>query len=216
MQCNPVPTSILNYNRNKPVTSVGISTLQFGKSKSLFVSGFQFERNGFKHLPSLRYMLGAFNVLLNSVCTHMSRRSDIVRRRPKMPSPQPFLKNREANKQPSTRSTFEDFHSIGNGNRRRNAQKQVDVVRLNFSCQYSPLSFGANLIQKFFKCFSHFTSQNVVPVLRTPHKMVSSLIHTISVCSNVFHTSHSIPCDAACQAAIPPLVEIRGFLAGVL
>ena len=216
MQCDSVPAAVLDHNGHQPIASIGISTLQHRQGKSLFVGGLQFEDNRLQHLPSLRNVLGTLDIFFNGVRTYLSRRANIVGWRPKMSAPQPFLEDRKTDKQPSACSSFENFHRIANSNRRWNTQKQVDMVRLNFQCQDFPLSFGANLIQKFLKCFSHFTSQNVVPIFRTPHNVISRLIHAISVCGYVFHVSHSKPCDVACQAAIPPPIETRGFLTEVL
>ena len=167
-------------------------------------------------LPSLCHMLGSFNILSDGVRAYMPRCSNIIRWRPEMSAPQSFFQSRKADNQSSARGALEYFYRIGYGNRRRNTHKQVDMVGLNFPRQYPPFSFSAHLIQKFFKSFSHFTSQNIVPIFRAPYQMASCLIHAISVCSNIFHISHSTPCEAACQAAIPPLIKIRGFLAEVL
>jgi hypothetical protein len=213
VQCYPVPTSVFDDGGNQEITSMGISRLQFRQGFCLLSIGSQFKGNSLQHLSSLGNMFGTLNILFDCVGAYMSRCSNIVRRRPQVSAPQTLFENREADEQPSTGSAFEYFHRIGDSNRRRNTQKQVNVVRLNFTSQCFPFPLGANLIQKFFKRFSHFTSQNVVPILRTPHNVIRRLIHTISVCSNIFHISHSTPCDAACQAAIPPLIKIRGFLA---
>lgn len=216
VKCNPVPTSGFNHNGNQEIASARISRLQFRQGFRLFEIGSQFKGNGLQHLSSLRYVLGTLNVLFDCLGAHMPCCANVIRRRPQMSSPQPFFKHRESHKQPSACSSLKHLDGIRDSNRRGNTQKQMDVVRLNFTSQDFPLSFGANLVKKFFECFSHFTSQNVVPIFRTPHNVVSRLVHTISVCGYVFHTSHSTPCDAASQATIPPPIKIGGFLAEVL
>ena len=211
-----VPTSICNHDGNQRIASSRVSGTKFTQGYRLFMSGSQFKGNSFQHLPSLGYMFRAFNIFFNCVCAYMSRRSNVVGRRPQMSSPQPFFKHRESHKQPSACSSLKHLDGIRDSNRRGNTQKQMDVVRLNFTSQHLPFSFSTNLVQKFFKGFGNFTAQNIMPILRTPYNVISGLIHTISICGYVFHSPHSKPCDAASQAAIPPLNKFRGFLAEVL
>lgn len=216
VQSDPVPASVLDHKRNKSIANSRIGGLQLGKGKPLFGGRFKFKGNGFKHLSSLGYVFRPFNIFFDRVGAHMSSRTNIIRRRPQMPSPQPFLEHRKLDEQSPSSGSFKYLDCIGNSNRRWNTQKQVDMVRLDFTSQHLPFSFGTNFIQKGFKSIGYFTSQNIMPILRAPHNVISGLIYTISVCGYVFHTSHGKPCDAASQAAIPPLLENRGFLAEVL
>lgn len=133
-----------------------------------------------------------------------------------MAAPQPLLQRREHLEQTASRDTLEHLDGIGYGNGRRDADKQVDVIRLNLLGDHRPAPLHANRVQHCPSFLSNRSGQHIAPILRTPDHMVGSLIDAITVCDDIDHASQFIPHGALRATAIPPLTQVRGFLAEIL
>ncbi len=96
-----------------------------------------------------------------------------------MPIPKGVFQLGMCDEKLACRSSLQKTHDIGDRVGRREAQEEVNVVRLNFLGQDNKAPIRANLAQKSIQCSSDLARQNASSVLRAPNHMVSSLIHTI-------------------------------------
>ncbi len=133
-----------------------------------------------------------------------------------MSIPQPLLKCWKPLKQQASRNALEHLDGVGHGNGGRNAEKQMDVVRLNLLGDHRPISFRANRIQHRSHFLGHRSRQHVDPILRAPYHMVCGLVNTIAIGDNALLVGKTTSRVAFRATAIPPAIEIAGFLAGTL
>ena len=81
-------------------------------------------------LASSLDVFGALDVSPDGFGTHVAGRADIVRRRPKMPAPQGVPEQRIGGEKLARRGSLEDLYHLGDGDRRRERDEQMDVVGL--------------------------------------------------------------------------------------
>src|SRR5438270_628249 len=133
--------------------------------------------------------------------------ADVVRRRPQMPAPQPLL---EPGAHP-----LEHLDRIGHRDGRGNADQQVDVIGLDLLGDHRPAAFATDRLKQRAHFSGDRARQHVTPVPRTPDHMVGRLVEAIPVGHQINHVSYGYLYIHTGQAsdAIPPLTEVRGFLA---
>ena len=124
-----------------------------------------------------------------------------------MPAPESFFKVWELAEQTSRRCTLQNLHSIGNRNRWRDTQKQMDVIRLYLFRDNRPLALGANRVKNVPNDLRNSSDQHVVAILRAPNHMVSCLVDTVPVIRNVNH--NHIVLEKACSASPPFLSRLK-------
>ena len=217
VQPNPVPETVLAHDGNKTVARISKGRSQRGKRSSLLRTHLQPDRRRAHHrLSHQSDMLGTLDVAADGFGIDVSRRADVVRRRPQVSAPQPFLQRRELLEQTASRDAHEHLDGIGHGIGRRDADEQVDVIRLNLLGNHRPTPFRTNRIQHHSCFLRHRSSQYVAPILRAPDHMVRRLIDAIPVRDNIEHASQFTPHGALRAPAIPPTIEIAGFLTEIL
>jgi hypothetical protein len=133
-----------------------------------------------------------------------------------MSAPQPLLEDRKALEQLAGRGSLQNFHGIGYSQRRREANQQVDMVGLNFFCHYRPTPFRTNPIKHLPHLFDHRARPHLPPLLGTRDHMVGRLIYSVPICNHSNHICDVYHHGAVRAPAIPPLTEVRGFLASIL
>ncbi len=165
-----------------------------------------FPRCHLSHLPSFLHTLGTLDIFTDRLRTHITRRADIVGRGPKVAAPQPLLQLREPDEQLARRGSLQNLDRIGHRLRRRNGHKQVDVIGLDFLGQHWPPLFLANRVDHLRQRRRHIPGQNIMPILRTPHHMVSRLENAIAVMQHFWH-NHMVQenCAARNLAFLPRL-----------
>ena len=208
VQGDSIPTARFLDKRHKTVACVGIGRPQCTQSLALFWGYVQPNTGGAQHpLAPFRDVLGAFNITLNGLGTDHASRSNIIGRRPQVPAPH----YRRTLKQTSGADAFE--HHIRHGNSRRNTEKQVDVIRLDFFGDHGPASFATHTLEHGVYFGRYRAWQCVAPALRTPGHMVGRLIQAIPIFDQIRPNSQGILFKYTGQHlnAIPPRTEVRGF-----
>ncbi len=217
MQCHPFPDPMLANDGGKPLAGVRKVGLQRGKRRSLLWRRVQLDRRRAHHgLSPLGDVFGSFDVATDGFRADIAGGADVIGWRPGMSIPQPLLKCWKPLKQQASRNALEHLDGVGHGSGGRHAEKQMDVVRLNLLGDHRPISFRANRIQHRSHFLGHRSRQHVDPILRAAYHMVCGLVNTIAIGDNSLHiwnpTSHvSFP-----ATAIPPAIQIAGFLPGTL
>lgn len=118
------------------------------------------------------------------------------------------------------RCSFQNAHDIGDRERRRKAQEEVDVVRLNFLGKNNVVPIRTDFIQKSSQRTSDIARQNASSVFWTPDHMVCRLVNAVSSVCNLNHvcncTSWWLISEGAQGRAIPLATEVASFLARFL
>ncbi len=210
-----VPASCFLDRRNQEIASGGIGFLKIGESGKRSLVSLDLNRGRphrdrlfllLGHLPPLLHVFGTLDIFTDRLRTHITRRADIVGRGPKVAAPQPLLQLREPDEQLARRGSLQNLDRIGHRLRRRNGHKQVDVIGLDFLGQHWPPLFLANRVDHLRQRRRHIPGQNIMPILRTPHHMVSRLENAIAVMQHFWH-NHMVQenCAARNLAFLPRL-----------
>ena len=136
-------------------------------------------------------MFRTLDIALDCFSTHVASGPDVVRRRPEGTIPEFLLECRKVLEQLPCCGSFQDFDGIGDGNRRRQAEKQMHVIGLHLKRPNSPLAFVADFIEQFSQSGCGTPSQNRFAVFRTPHHLVCSLVDRLAI-PNEFHCHHRV------------------------
>ena len=136
-------------------------------------------------------MFGTLDIALDCFGTHVASCPDLVRRGPEGTIPEFLLDGRKVQEQQPCRGCFQDFDGLGDGNRRRQAEKQMHMIGLNLQRPNSPLAFVADFIEQFSQSGCGTPSQNRFAVARTPHHVVCSLVDHIAI-TKEFHCHHRV------------------------
>jgi hypothetical protein len=138
-------------------------------------------------LPSFVHMLGTLDVGTNGLRTHTACRVYIVGRRPQVSCSQPAPKRRKLYEQLSRRGPLQDFYRVGDGDRRRDREEQVNVIRLDFLGDHRPGIFLTDRIEHAGNGRRDSTHEHIAPILRTPYHMVGRLVETIAIMDDFQH-----------------------------
>lgn len=212
-----IPDTMLSNDRNKPVAGVSVGSTKRSESTCLFHRDIQPDRRCAHHrLSPLGDMFGTLDVAADGFGADVARRADVIRRRPQVFVPQTFLERWKPLEQTTCRDALEHLDGIGYGDGGRDAQKQVDVIRLNLLGDHRPATFCTNHIQHRSRFLRHLAGQHSAPILRAPNHMVGCLVDAISIRDDINHAPQFTPHGALRATTIPPAIEIAGFLAEVL
>jgi hypothetical protein len=163
-----------------------------GKQRCALVLGrFELHFSRQLHLAPSSNMFRTLDKALDCFSTHEANCPDVVRRRSEGTIPEFLLDCRKVLEQQPCRGSFQDFDGIGDGNRRRQAEKQMHVIGLNLQRPNSPLAFIADFIEQFSQSGYDTPRQNRFAVFRTPHHVVCSLVDRIAI-TNEFHCHHMV------------------------
>ena len=133
-----------------------------------------------------------------------------------MPIPKALLQLWMRDKKPARRCPLQNANHVGDGEGGRKAQKEVNVIRLNFLGQNDKAPVRAKFIQKRIQRAGNVARQNASSVLRTPNHMVCSLVNTVPSVDNFDHDFNGITWQSESKGAIPLATEVASFLAQFL
>jgi len=204
VQFDSVAASVGHSCTSQIVTCPGKLRLQQGQSRFLFWRCDQLYADGSFHSAPSFDMFSPLDVPLNRFRTGIPGSADIIGRRPKAPVPQRLFQVRESHKQFSGRDPFQQLDCGSHRICRRDRNKQVDMVRLDFQGKDIPSMLGTNVLQQVFKHTGYLTRQDRLAELGTPHHMVSGLIDAVPAIS-IFNHIHIIRTNK-------PIVNSRRFL----
>ena len=160
-------------------------------------------------LASFFHVLGTLDVVTDGLRTHASRRVDIVGRRPQVSCSQPAPQRRKPDEQLSRCCPLEDFYRVGDGDRRRDREEQVNVIRLDLLGDDRPGIFLTDRVEHAAKGRRDITHEHIAPILRTPYHMVCRLIETIAIVDD-FHHYHMVASKCVKRnLAFPPRLKSR-------
>src|SRR5438876_906933 len=219
MQGDPIPTARGLHERYELIAGIRVRRLQRTQSGGLLRGHLQSNAGGAQHaLAPLGDLLSTLDIALDGRGADRACGADVVRRRPQMPAPQPLLECRKALQQVPGAHPLEHLDRIGHRDGRGNADKQVDVIGLDLLGDHRPAAFVTDRLQQRAHFSGDRARQRVTPVFRTPDHMVGRLVEAIPVGHQINHVSHGYMYIHTGQAsdAIPPLTEVRGFLAETL
>lgn len=163
---------MLAHDGHQAIARLGTGRLQRNEARRLFSRHVKPNgRRAHHRVSPLGDMLGTLDVATDGFGTDVCRRADVVRRRPRVSAPQPFLQCRKFLQQAASRDALEHLDGIGYCDSRRDAEEQVNVIGLNpFGDHRSP-TLLANRVQHCPCFFRHRSNQYVAPTLRTPDQI---------------------------------------------
>jgi hypothetical protein len=201
----PVPAACFDDDRNEHVAGSGIGGLH----------GVQRDRRGLAsldrdrvlcrrslrlflshgHLPPLFLVFGTRDVPADGLRTHIAGCADRVGSGPGISGPQP--KRQKLDEQLSRCCSLQDFHRV-NGDRWREGEKRVNVIRLDFLGNYRPGAFQAHRISKRSSCQRDITHEPVAQIPRASAIALPSGIPWTTACN-----------CAKCNLAVLPRLKSR-------
>jgi hypothetical protein len=181
------PDGILNNHRLKPVglscglkvrIRVDLTTRLLGLHPKIIIG------------IRLKVML---QVALYHFLRHLPHRRAEIPPRPEVPSPVALLDVRKLLAQMSRRTTLDAPHDLARRKVRGGTDQDVRMILARHPAHDPNLKSITGLPHQFSHPLCHVTSQNVVPVLRHPHKVVLDLVHRVAAIS-VVHVASTVVC----------------------
>ena len=113
-----------------------------------------------------------FQIFPNHLFGHLSNCRAKITSRPEMPSPIPFLDEWKLFKQLSRRPSFDPPHDLTRRHRRWRRYQDVDMLLAHYPFQNPDLERLACLTNQIPHTQCYITLQNLISVLRYPHKVI--------------------------------------------
>jgi hypothetical protein len=177
MQVVSVPTARFDDDRNEHVAGSGIGGLQGIERDTLGVASLDRDRGralcrrslrlflSHGHLSPLFLLFGTLDVPADGLRTHIAGCADIVGWGSEIAGSQSSPKRRKRDERFSRRRPLRDCYRV-NGDRWREGEKQVNVIRLDFLGDYRPGVFQAQCIKKRSNRQRDTTHEHVAPIPR--------------------------------------------------
>ena len=127
-------------------------------------------------------------ILLDHLFRHLPHPGTKIPSRPKMPPPILFLQVRKLFKQLARCASLDPPHDLAWRHRRRTTRQYMHVILAHHAFHYPDLKGFACLSYQFSNSLPHLSSQNLIPVLRYPYKMVLNLKNSMTTLS-VIHAA---------------------------
>jgi hypothetical protein len=193
-QAVPVPAARFDDDRNEHVTASGIGGLHGVQGDTLGIASLDRDRGhalcrrtlrlflSHGHLPPLFLVFGTRDVPADGLRTHIAGCADIVGWGPEISGSQPSPKRRRLDEHFSRCCPLQDFHGV-NGDRWREGEKQVNVIRLDFLGNYRRGVFQAHRIKKRSNCQRDITHEHVAPIPRAIAIALSGGIPWTTACN---------------------------------